>query len=350
MYLEQLLSIDDLEEELAGGWVTCREHPELPLSIFNYTNKTMYANRWNPVTRACRGLIVDDSNYVVSRPWEKFFNWGQGQVDVARFLHRDLEVTDKMDGSLGILYSWGGQSYIATRGSFTSKQARHATEVLHQRYPDLKPPLSYTFLFEIIYPENRIVLDYGSTDDLVLLGAVNKETGGYLGVADAKTLLGWGGPTTPVLSVRTLTECLQLHREGKEGVVLRSGDHLVKVKQDDYMALHKVIYGVSRKTIWESLSKGSSTQEIVEVLPDELHAWATGVCEELTQQYLQVRRDVFSAFMEIMSQLEMGYTRKDFAVKANKAGHPSILYALLDEKDITPLLWNEVLKGMKEEA
>ena len=35
----------------------------------------------------------------------------------------------------------------------------------------------YTYLFEIIYPSNRIVVDYGSSRRLVLLAAVHTQTG-----------------------------------------------------------------------------------------------------------------------------------------------------------------------------
>jgi hypothetical protein len=35
----------------------------------------------------------------------------------------------------------------------------------------------FTYLFEIIYPENRIVVDYNGEERLVLLGIINTETG-----------------------------------------------------------------------------------------------------------------------------------------------------------------------------
>jgi putative RNA ligase len=38
-----------------------------------------------------------------------------------------------------------------------------------------------TVLVEIVYPANRIVLDYGGLDDLILLGAVDIATGRTFG-------------------------------------------------------------------------------------------------------------------------------------------------------------------------
>ena len=90
-----------------------------------------------------------------------------------------FEVFEKLDGSLGILYWLNNLPYIATRGSFESEQARHATEILHGRYQHTFSSMdtNKTYLFEIIYPENRIVVDYGEMDDLILLTVIDNQTG-----------------------------------------------------------------------------------------------------------------------------------------------------------------------------
>jgi RNA ligase len=86
-----------------------------------------------------------------------------------------VRVFDKMDGSLGILYPTSQGMAVATRGSFTSEQALKATEILHEKYPEWAQitydwfrsnfdanwyEVNYTDLVEIVYPENRIVVDY----------------------------------------------------------------------------------------------------------------------------------------------------------------------------------------------
>jgi hypothetical protein len=50
-------------------------------------------------------------------------------------------VTDKLDGSLGILYPTPDGHAIATRGAFVSEQALHATELWLDRYAGWLPPL-----------------------------------------------------------------------------------------------------------------------------------------------------------------------------------------------------------------
>ena len=141
--------------------------------IYNYTNKTQYEGYWTPETLICRGLILDEVGDVVARGFSKFFNYPSPQtmsIPVEPFV-----VTEKIDGSLGILYYLDGQAFIATRGSFTSRQALEGTAMLREQ--EIEHVEGVTPLFEVVYPENRIVVDYGDRRELTLLAAICNETG-----------------------------------------------------------------------------------------------------------------------------------------------------------------------------
>jgi len=163
-----------LDSLVAEGWLRSQRHPSADLWIYNYTEKTQYENHWTPETLACRGLILDADGGVVARPFPKFFNYGTEQAKDLP-LHEPYVVTEKMDGSLGIFYRLGGEAFIASRGSFTSEQAVEGTRMLHEHDWTVHP--GTTPLFEIIYPSNRIVVDYGGRRDLVLLGVIDIATG-----------------------------------------------------------------------------------------------------------------------------------------------------------------------------
>jgi RNA ligase len=183
--LTDILDTAALAAAVSAGNVRLQRHPQRPYVIYNYTEACQYAGAWTRVTLACRGLIVDESTgRVLARPWPKFFNHNEPHAP-ALAADAPVVVTDKADGSLGVLYRDGDEVAVATRGSFASEQALHATRVLRERYPDFVPPAGLTVLVEIIYPGNRIVLDYGGLDDLVLLGAVETATGRTFGPAAA---------------------------------------------------------------------------------------------------------------------------------------------------------------------
>ena len=99
-------------------------HTDGPLRILNYTAKATYSRHWNEATIACRGLILDHADRVVARPFPKFF--GPSEPDAPAVpAHQEMEVTAKLDGSLGIAYTHPeGDVRLATRESLVSRQAR----------------------------------------------------------------------------------------------------------------------------------------------------------------------------------------------------------------------------------
>ena len=77
-------------------------------------------------------LIVDTrDNEVLARPFDKFFNWGEGGRTSDAPI---VAVMEKMDGSLIIGFHHDGRWRAATRGSFTSYQAKRGTQILRSTY------------------------------------------------------------------------------------------------------------------------------------------------------------------------------------------------------------------------
>lgn len=335
--LNEILNINQVEQEILDGYVNRRTHPEFPnLAILNYAEKTAYEDHWNDVTLTCRGLIYDmDSLEVLARPFPKFFNWGDERhvVDV------DLDAPiigafDKVDGSLGIGYVRpDGKAAIATRGSFESEQATHATERLSEdeaAYIQGAFSWNHTALYEIIFPENRIVLDYGDRDEMVPLGTVRIDTGECY-------------PNHRLASkALTLREVLALPvRENAEGYVIWLDPFTaVKLKQDDYVALHKIVTGLNRKSVWRALMEGTFA-ELIEQLPDEFYKWAEEVEDELGIEFMDYMEAAEWAAREVQDK----GTRKDQAlwiVENIEPDHRGLVFALLDGKNIEQAIWRKL--------
>lgn len=340
----------ELGKAVDEGDVRTQTHPEFPtLTIANYTEDVQYRNRWNKITLACRGLIFDSvTGEVVARPWEKFFNFGQRDNRIESYA--PVEVTDKMDGSLGILYRRpDGEFAIATRGSFASEQALHATRLLETVYEDFLVDAvgaywldQNTYLFEIIYPENRIVCNYGDMDDLVLLGAVDKQRGHYYGPTEAGAQIAWPGPLTEVWKYDRFVDALSFpDRQGKEGIVIRSGRNIVKLKQADYVELHRIVTNLSPKTIWEMLGNGKTVAGICSDIPDEFHGYVEDIGNELLERASQIKFAALIDYNEVA--METGTTdRRAFALKAKTKRNPALLFSMLDGKPITESIWKMV--------
>ena len=339
-HLSHLFDLAELADLIEAGYVRRQVHPAGSLSILNYTEKSVYERVWNDVTRQCRGLIVDDDGIVVARPWAKFFNYGEhpeGSLD----LGARVAVTDKWDGSLGILYpSPEGGYAVATRGSFTSEQAIHATKLWQERYAETtEVDENHTWLFEIIYPGNRIVCDYGDMDELVLLGGVEMLTGRPI----RPGFFVYDGPKTKTFAYDTLADALAAQpRPGAEGLVVRfpDNDHLmIKLKQDDYVALHRIVTGLNARVVWEQLGDGKSVADICEPLPDELHDWVKNLAAELSGKALATLAEAREEHEAILAGLPDGWTRKEYAAVAGRSSNRAWLFLLLDGKDPSPKIW-----------
>jgi RNA ligase len=296
---------------------------------------------------------VDDEQNIVARPWEKFFNDQEFPLAQARRQQGPVEVTDKLDGSLGIMFTVpGGKPAIATRGSFTSDQAMHATLTLEAKYSDFRPPVGWTLLFEIVYPENRIVCDYGDLDDLVLLGAVQIDTGITVG---PQIDVGWSGPRAEVFPFKDYTEALTAPpRPGKEGYVLRwpKTDFQIKLKQEDYVRLHKIVTGLNERGIWEGLRDG---KDVFEGVPDELHDWVHSVAQPLRARHSDMYSLAIESYVAIDAILKhrgwggiSPHNRKEFAALTKErcpAGSPwlkTCMFLLFDGKDLRDFLWKQL--------
>ena len=244
--------------------MTKQVHPSLPMYILNYSNKAQFLGKWSDTERICRGLIVEEgTDRVIARGPSKFFNYGQtGAPEVS--LEDDVIVTRKEDGSLGIGWTYDAFSGVATRGSFASDQAIHANErVSLEQATQIKhyAEQSKTAIFEIVYPDNRIVLNYGDRDELIPIGFVSNESGLIV-----------DRPSSNIIRLRTtLADALATKIPGdEEGYVLdvvRHGEVVehVKLKGEEYKILHGLLTNTNARRIWVQLAARDCHQIVKEL-------------------------------------------------------------------------------------
>jgi RNA ligase len=145
VYLQDILSREALCADIDNSMVSLKEHPNGELYLLNYTDRAQYSRYWTKETMSCRGLIVkgsprDESCVVVSRPFSKFANvpeYGPDSPFGELPLGTDFEVSEKVDGSLCVLYATGETYALATRGSFVSTQALAATKLWQRTYSNV---------------------------------------------------------------------------------------------------------------------------------------------------------------------------------------------------------------------
>lgn len=350
MKLDQLFSVTTLMEYLTISKLVRRQsHPTLPLAILNYTEKAAHDGIWDEITTRTRGLIYNvDTLEIVARPFDKFFNYGEKHAPTLA-LDEPVFVSDKLDGSLGILYDTPDGPAIATRGSFASNQALHATELLRRKYPYTHAPDTWTMLFEIVYPANRIVVDYGDVDDLVLLGARSVESGYTISAETARASFDWRGPVATDFYdedgyLLTFAEALALPpRPGKEGLVVCRGETRLKIKQEDYVLLHRIVTGLNERAVWQHIVDGKGYNELMDPLPQVFRDWADVVFRRIWAEVDDIQDAVEYEYNAIMhcGDCEPD-TRKEFAMMALKSRYPALMFLMYDGATLTTAIMKMV--------
>lgn len=332
-----IFNLEELNRMIDEKYISVQKHPEAELYIYNYTPKTQYDSYWNDITLQCRGLILDGEMQVVARPFPKFFNLSEHKE--SEIPNLGFDVYEKMDGSLGIVYWHNDRPYVATRGSFDSDQATRANRILESRYGHVFDSFQRdkTYLFEIIYPENRIVCDYGQTEDLFLLAVIDNHTGNDHPLPDI------GFPIVKKHDwITDMSQIMSENSDDREGYVIRFRNGFrVKVKFQEYCRLHKILTQVSNKTIWEHLSQGREFDELLERVPDEFYNWVKQTKSILENEFNSIQEESNVLFHRFYSW-GVGETRAEFAEYAKKQKYPAILFRMLDGKGHEDLIWKLV--------
>lgn len=332
--LGDVLDVDALQGDIAGGYVTRRLLDGTDVSVLNYTAKAAYNDYWTTETRRCRGLVVQgwgEDARVAARPFEKFFDLAQTNVPQGRIL-----ASEKWDGSLGIMFRAPDGWRITTRGDPNSWQSSAATELLRDRYAGVEPPEGQTWLFEIVLPANRVIVDYGDMADLIALAAIDIASGRDVGLP-----AGWPGPTAPRTEVddeklaQLIADC---DDRGREGFVLLWPDAdpqvRAKVKALSYVRLHRAIYLTSTTAVWEMLRFGSDPVAATAAVAGE---GAPELVEWVREQAGKMRAKHDDAIAEAQSLLDylgadLLSDRRAVAERIKKHLLGSIGFALLDGK------------------
>lgn len=348
--LADIAPLELFEREIAARYINTQVHPSLPYKVLDYDNRAQYEGRWNAATTAARGLLINsETNEVIARPFTKFFNWGEREVREldSALLSGPVSVTDKMDGSMGSSYPTPEGLAIATRGSFASEQALHATDIYRERYHGTWEPVDgRTYIFEIIYPANRIVVSYGDTDDIVLLAAIDIATGRSL---PASQVTEWPGQRVQEFDFDSIEEVLAAEpREGVEGYVVHftDSDVRIKIKQTDYVTLHRIMTGINSRRVWEELAEGRDVERFLVDVPEEFADFVRTTAAQIQAEFDAKLAEIEQLVAEVTVATE-GMDQKERAAYAFKNVRKDRVHNVLgglkgDYRLTRKKLWQEV--------
>lgn len=300
------------------------------LVLFNYTDRCTFERAWDEYTLAARGIIFErDTGRIVARPFDKFFNYEEHSRDGMRAVEEMIAqphyIQEKMDGSLGIIYYHNFGWHVATRGSFTSDQALKAQGML-ERYGFHHCYSNWTFLVEIIYPENKIIVPYGDQEKLVLLAVRDTASGLYLHhfsiKSYAESLQMEMVPSVEMTIEEALAKKKDLPYTEEGWVVVFQDDSRLKIKGDDYMRLAAFKANLSPLKVWEAMIDGS-IQDMRVACPEELGA----DMDAIRHRFVDDAAVLWEAVNKASIGIDWGLDRKTVALQIQE--RPRWMHALL---------------------
>lgn len=354
------LTKEILKDYINRGLVEEARHKHLPLSIYNYTRECQYSGAWDDVTLMCRGLIMDDHEKIIGRGFNKFFNYEELTHSVPWTSSDYVYVQEKMDGSLGILFYYAGDWHLATKGSFHSDQAVRGMEIIREKFFLPAFMKEYSYIVEIIYPENRIVVEYPEPKITFLSVFLNRSHPGWTEGGDDE--LHWTTANSifhsSAIKKKDIVETEQVfdglshdfykklkerNLQNKEGYILRffPSNFRCKIKFEDYVRLHRLLTNFSNVDIWEALRTGKNITALLDNVPDEFDEWVRSTKRDLEERYIAIEREYEWIFNHIL-RVAGANERKEFAHIARRYKYPGILFNMLDEKDYSQIIWKEI--------
>jgi T4 RnlA family RNA ligase len=237
--------------------IKVKPYHEEGLIVLNYDQ--IESPKTHPIVMECRSLIIDRYYNVVSRSFDRFFNYGEAPETQAHIDWSKAVCYEKVDGSLIKIYNYEGYWYVATRGTAFAESTVNGFPITFKElvcnalncttYEALQKVCNneldpaYTYIFEVTSTENRVVKVYEGYK-LHYLGARNNATGEY-GNEGHRTDAYWlGAKVIQQYRFSTPEECIETAKHLKdldEGYVLwQDGKPVCKIKSPAYVAVHHI--------------------------------------------------------------------------------------------------------------
>lgn len=330
-YLRSGGTLEALEHQYAIRAVPSGEHPSLYLFKYNQIASPMH----EPIVQESRGIVLDSADdwRCVARGFDKFFNYGEPNAPEIDW--KTARVQEKVDGSLCLLYRYQDVWKVATTGSPDASgpvetNAFTFAELFWNTLRAAGLPADFevgatglTLLFELTTPYNRVIVPH-PISRLTLLGARETETGIWQSNDQVRQLADWlNVPPVQEFGLQTIEAILEsfttLNPLKQEGyVVVDKAFRRIKVKHPQYVALHQMRYGFSRKAFLEVIRAGE-TPEVIAYFP-ELNT----IFLEITADYQALCREadeVYAAHRHLETQ-------KEFALAVSKHRCSSALFKI----------------------
>ena len=267
------------------------------------TNDTLWELH-DGIYRECRSIVIDVKNEeIVLCPYKKFHNLNENEENQIEVVIEKIkncnsfEITDKLDGSMQSARYYrdqiimSGSQAINMKNSWRLQSGYNMLTSQLNYVKMIKENSDYTFIFEYISLKDAHVVNYKKEDEgLYLIGMRNVYTGEQLSYNKVKEYaIKYNVKMTPILN-KTFEEIMndtKIYKSHEmEGYVINLDGHLIKIKIDDYVEMHKVLSAISSINLIIKHIADNSFDDLLSKVP-ESYRWRVMKVAEIVFQYIK---------------------------------------------------------------
>ena len=321
--------------------INVKEYSDYFLLKYNH----IASQKTHPIVMECRGLILDYHCNVLRRPFDRFFNYGEGNTQDFDF--KGSVCCEKLDGSL--IAAWWNP-YL-NKWSFGTSGTAHAETansygvsfegLIDECFPTISKEefankyfdKGKTYLFELCSNKNRIVVYYHHTF-IAILAARNNITGEYDRDADeiikharAHDIIMRAPYLYQMDDIKNITAYLNSSGIDFEGfVVVDKHGNRIKVKNPKYVALHNIRdNGVLNPKYIATLVFSGETDEYLSYFPED---------RPIFQPYIDACSKMLNEINDLLSTLPKTLSQKEYALHVKDKPYAGIMFELKRGSDL----------------
>lgn len=353
--------------------------------LIRYGLEEMQKGMWtdkNSIYRECRSVVMDIKNEaLVLTPFRKFFNLNEVEenkldnIQIEMDKAKSIEITNKLDGSMQSARWYNDKIFMAGSMSLSPKESWRLEDGYSKLTDNYKKMIKenpqYTFIFEYIsLKDSHVVLYKKEQEGLYLLKMRNVYTGEQLSYNEILEFANKYDILMTEIENINFKEILKLSKtlrsDEKEGWVLDIDGHMIKLKCDDYIQLHRLLDKISSINVIIKNIADNKYDDMISKVPDSykprvqkiadyIFKYKTETSNEINKHYDAAPKNNKKEFMvwvnENVPKEIQGYVRNMYLGKETNVLRTANRYKKLNELSIDksyPAIFSAIFANMEE--